>query len=65
MSKRLMSISMSMAHVNINVYVTESILDTSSGVDNRSLVSANEDNQNLNKDSIHALKKDGLTGDVR
>ena len=38
--------------------------ETSSGQDNRNLNSANEDNQNLGKDEIEALRKDGLSGEV-
>ncbi|XP_067933661.1 tRNA (adenine(58)-N(1))-methyltransferase non-catalytic subunit TRM6-like [Watersipora subatra] len=43
--------------------ITDALPETSSGLDNRNLVSANEENQNLGKDEIHALRNDGLTGD--
>lgn len=40
------------------------VSEGTSGLDNRNLLSANEDNQNLGKDEIQALRKDGLTGGV-
>lgn len=49
----------------VHLYIiSEALPDTSSGQDNRNLVSANSDNQSLGKDEIIALRKDGLTGDV-
>ena len=46
------------------LFYAEVLPETSSGQDNRNLNSANEDNQNLGKDEIEALRKDGLSGEV-
>ena len=51
-------------HSLSSIMFIEVLPETSSGVDNRNLISSNDDNQNLGKEEIHALRNDGLTGDV-